>query len=135
MRVENIKDFDLAQTLDCGQAFRWREQEDGSFRGVAHGRLITLRKDDETLIIDGVSDGDYDSIWRNYFDLELDYGSIKTELSKLHPTLSEAAKFAPGIRILNQELSKSLLWQYVIISASRSKMIFIHSRVPKKSQP
>ncbi len=103
MRVENIKDFDLAQTLDCGQAFRWREQEDGSFRGVAHGRLITLRKDDETLIIDGVSDGDYDSIWRNYFDLELDYGSIKTELSKLHPTLSEAAKFAPGIRILNQE--------------------------------
>ena len=103
MIIENIKDFDLAQTLDCGQAFRWREQPDGSFKGVAFGRLVTFRSDGDSIVIDGVSEEEYNSIWKNYLDLELDYGNIRTELSKLHPTLSEAARFAPGIRILNQE--------------------------------
>ena len=34
-------DFALDDTLDCGQAFRWKENEDGSFTGVAFGRLVT----------------------------------------------------------------------------------------------
>ncbi len=103
MVISGIKDFDLAQTLDCGQAFRWREQEDGSFVGVAHGKLITFKKDEDILTVDGATEEEFQSIWRNYLDLDLDYGSIKSELSALHPILSEAAQFAPGIRILNQE--------------------------------
>ena len=50
MIIENITDFDTEQTLDCGQAFRWRELEDGSFKGVAFGRLVTFQKDDEKII-------------------------------------------------------------------------------------
>lgn len=103
MTVNNIKDLDLAQTLDCGQAFRWKEQADGSFIGVAHGKLVTFRQNNNTLTIDGADENDFNSIWKKYLDLELDYGSIKLELSSLHPTLCEAARFAPGIRILNQE--------------------------------
>lgn len=103
MIIENIKDFDLTQTLDCGQAFRWKMQNDGSFVGVAHNKLITLKKDGSTLTIDGAAEEEFESIWKNYFDLTLDYGTIKAELSALHPILKEAAEFAPGIRILNQE--------------------------------
>lgn len=103
MIIENISDFDLAQTLDCGQAFRWREQTDGSFKGVAHGRLVTFRRNGDSIVIDGASEEDFNSIWKNYLDLDFDYGTVKAELSKLHPTLCEAAEFAPGIRILNQE--------------------------------
>ena len=33
--LPDMPDFDLAQTLDCGQAFRWEEQMDGSFIGIA----------------------------------------------------------------------------------------------------
>lgn len=103
MIVNNIKDLDLAQTLDCGQAFRWKEQNDGSFIGVACGKLVTFRQADNTLTIDGADENDYNSIWKHYLDLELDYGIIKQKLSALHPVLNEAAGFAPGIRILNQE--------------------------------
>lgn len=103
MVISGIKDLDLAQTLDCGQAFRWREQENGSFIGVAHSKLITFSKNDDTLTVNGATESEFESIWRNYLDLDLDYGSIKTELSSLHPTLNEAARYAPGIRILNQE--------------------------------
>ena len=103
MQINNINDLDLAQTLDCGQAFRWKAQADGSFTGVAHGKLITFRMDGSTLNIDGAEDDDFEQIWKNYLDLNLDYGSIRTELSELHPVLKEASQFAPGIRILNQE--------------------------------
>lgn len=103
MQVNNITDFDLAQTLDCGQAFRWKAQEDGSFVGVAHGRPVTFSLTEGTLTIDGADEDDFENIWKNYLDLNLDYGTIRTELSEIHPVLGEAAEFAPGIRILNQE--------------------------------
>lgn len=88
--------FDLAATLTCGQCFRWRENGDGSFSGVAAGRALTVRPDDpgEALA---------DPFWRDYFDLSLDYGAIRDELAALSPALAEAAGYAPGIRVLRQE--------------------------------
>ncbi len=103
MQIENITNLDLAQTLDCGQAFRWKEQKDGSFVGVAYGKLITMSMNNGILNIDGATEDDFSNIWRKYLDLDLDYGKIKNELSEIHPILKEAAQFAPGIRILNQE--------------------------------
>lgn len=102
MRFENITDLDLAQTLDCGQAFRWREEADGSFSGVAFGRLVKLKLSGGVLEIDGADD-DSRSVWESYFDLARDYGAIRDELALIHPTMKDAAKYAPGIRILAQD--------------------------------
>ena len=82
--------FDLAATLSCGQCFRWRENADGTFTGVASGRRLTVSPD-------AAPD---DPFWRDYFDLSLDYASIRRELAARSPVLAEAAAFAPGIRIL-----------------------------------
>lgn len=103
MIIKNITDLDLAQTLDCGQAFRWKENEDGSFTGAAHGRLLTLRLCKGELEISGATEEEYRDIWENYFDLSRDYGAIRSALSGIHPIMAEAAQFAPGIRILNQD--------------------------------
>ena len=103
MVIENVSDFELAQTLDCGQAFRWRENGDGSFTGAAFGRVVTLSKDGDSLTIDGASESDFEAVWSDYFDLRRDYAEIRSALSELHPTMKEAASFAPGIRILSQE--------------------------------
>ena len=103
MKLENITDLALAETLDCGQAFRWRQNENGSFTGAAFGKLVTMTLDGGTLDIEGASDDDRMDIWRHYLDLDLDYASIRGELSELHPVMKEAAAFAPGIRILNQD--------------------------------
>lgn len=96
--------FDLAQTLDCGQAFRWRQKEDSSdtWTGAAHGKLLTLRQDGDRLRLDCTPE-DFETVWRKYFDLDEDYGRIREELSALSPVLAEAAAFAPGIRILCQD--------------------------------
>ena len=35
--LHGVKCFDLDLTLDCGQAFRWVKEKDGSYSGVVQG--------------------------------------------------------------------------------------------------
>ncbi|MGN0498676.1 MAG: DNA-3-methyladenine glycosylase family protein [Acutalibacteraceae bacterium] len=104
---KNVRDFDLAQTLDCGQSFRWEELENGDFKGVAFDREVTVHLDGGEFYIFGgkAEDG---SLWGDYFDLDFDYGVIKNELSALSPVLKSAAEYAPGIRILKQDSWEAL---------------------------
>lgn len=106
--VDEIRDFDLAQTLDCGQSFRWTEQTDGSFKGIAFGKCVKVSIDGTRLYIDNADKADFENIWYDYFDLGLDYGKIRENISKIHPVLADAAKYAPGIRILRQEPFETL---------------------------
>ena len=107
LQFEHITDLDLAQTLDCGQSFRWTENPDGSFSGVAYGKSVTARLENGVLSIDGAEEADRE-LWSEYFDLSLDYGAVREELSQLHPVLKEAAEYAAGIRILRQEPYEAL---------------------------
>ena len=105
--IPDVRDLDLEQTLDCGQSFRWEKQDDGSFSGVAFGKYVNISLDGTDMIIKNAVTGD-EKIWRDYFDLELDYGKIRGDISKLHPVLKDAARYAPGIRILCQEPYEAL---------------------------
>ena len=105
--IPDVRDLDLEQTLDCGQSFRWEKQDDGSFSGVAFGKYVNISLDGTDMIIKNAAPDD-EKIWRNYFDLELDYGKIRGDISRLHPVLEEAARYAPGIRILRQEPYEAL---------------------------
>lgn len=108
VKISGVRDIDLAQTLDCGQSFRWSEQADGSFCGVAYGKSISVRLSDNDLYIENATAEDFEKIWYDYFDLSLDYGKIREEISKIHPVLNDASKYAPGIRILRQEPFEAL---------------------------
>lgn len=102
VKIEGVKDLDLAQTLDCGQSFRWVEN-DGKFSGVAFRKKVEIYFEEDYLFIDNTTVEDYENIWKSYLDLELDYGKIREDIKKLHPVLEEACAYAPGIRILRQE--------------------------------
>ncbi|MBQ9679805.1 MAG: DNA-3-methyladenine glycosylase 2 family protein [Ruminococcus sp.] len=118
---ENITDLDLRETLDCGQTFRWKELSDGSFCGVVRGKTAIAAMDGDRLTLDGADEADR-AMWRDYFDLDLDYGAIKQELSALHPVMAQAAEFAPGIRILNQEPFEALI-SFIISQNNNIKRI------------
>ena len=94
-------DFDPAETLDCGQAFRW-EEKDGLWQGIAMGRKLSLAKEGESLRLYCTQE-EFDSIWKHYFDLDTDYNKIKERISAIDPVLKEAVSYAPGIRILRQD--------------------------------
>ena len=60
---KNVSPFDLAQTLDCGQSFRFKENADGSFTGVVRDVVATVSCENETLKI--VSNSDLnEQMWR-----------------------------------------------------------------------
>lgn len=102
IKISGVKDLDLGETLDCGQSFRWKRNDNGSFSGVAFNRAVTMDLIGTDLYIDNATMEDYE-LWYNYLDLQLDYGKIRNDISKLHPVLKEASAYAPGIRILRQD--------------------------------
>ena len=100
--IKNTSNFDLNQTLDCGQCFRWSQNENGVWHGIAFGKYIELYQIDDSIVITGANQTDFDQIWHTYFDLDRDYGQIISEIS-IDPTVKKAAEFCSGIRLLNQE--------------------------------
>ena len=118
---EGISDLSLRETLGCGQCFRWREQEDGSFFGVVKGRMAVVRTDGDSLLIGGASEDDR-ALWADYFDLGLDYGAVRRQLAAVHPVMAQAARFAPGIRILRQEPFEALI-SFIISQNNNIKRI------------
>lgn len=102
LEIKNIYPLSLDQTLDCGQAFRWTKGCDGIWRAVAHGRTVELKQYKNNITIFNMSENEFNKTWREYFDIDRDYGSIIEKIS-VNPVLKTAAEFAGGIRILKQE--------------------------------
>lgn len=100
--LKDIKNFNPKHIFECGQAFRWNLEEDGSYTTIAYGKAINVKKENNDIILSNTNMEDFNNIWYHYFDLSRDYDEIKKELSK-DPILAEAIKFGEGIRILNQE--------------------------------
>ena len=94
--------FDAALSLDCGQAFRWKQLENGDWHGVAFGKALTLTQTEDEIILHGTSDADFEQIWKLYFDLDRDYASLCRRFCD-DEYLSAATNKYYGIRILHQE--------------------------------
>lgn len=119
-------DFDLRHTFDCGQCFRWEEDADGSFFGIAAGRCARIRKEGDAFVISSSKDGDED-FWKNYLDLGRDYSAIKKSVS-VNGVMERAVKCGYGIRILHQEFFETLI---SFIISQRSSIPKIKSTVGK----
>ncbi len=105
--IKNAVNFDLAQTLDCGQAFRWSVDECGVWSGIAFNRYISLYRNGNDIVIENSNKQDFNNIWRHYFDLDRDYGEIIKAVSA-DQTVKTAAEYSSGIRLLNQDSWEAL---------------------------
>lgn len=99
--IENAKNFVLAETLDCGQAFRW-SLSDGVWEGIAGGKLRRLSQNGDAITIYDCDETEFNDFYKPYFDLERDYGNIVNAISE-NEILKSATEIAGGIRILRQE--------------------------------
>lgn len=89
-------------SLDCGQAFRWSENENGEWHGVAFGRALTLKQTGDEITFFDTDVDDFEKIWKPYFDLDRDYSAICKRL-EADEYMRAAVNAYPGIRILRQE--------------------------------
>lgn len=107
--VENVVDFDLEQTMECGQCFHFVRLSYNEYGISAFGRLLHIKQVGDTLTLYNVSLDDFDNIWKKYFDLDRDYNEIKTFLIREDSKLKEAVETMGGVRILNQEFFETLI--------------------------
>ena len=116
--IKNQNSFELKDIFECGQCFRWNEQEDGSYTGVIKNGIINVNKEDETITFTGICDKNIEEVVNEYFDLKRDYEKIKEQLGNIDEYLKTSIQYGKGIRILNQDLWETII--SFIISANNN---------------
>lgn len=117
--IQEVTDFKLSDTFDCGQVFRFNPDGNGGYIGTAYKKTVRITQNGNTLTLHSTSEADFENVWRNFLDLDRDYGKIKAELTKDSDTVMESAiDFGGGIRILKQDLWETIV--SFIISASNN---------------
>lgn len=104
-----IPNFDIALTADSGQCFRFNRTGERDYQLIAHGRVLTVRDLGEGRYLLGCEQGEFEALWRHYFDLETDYAAILSGLPADDAFLQVAARYAGGLRILRQDPWETLI--------------------------
>ena len=80
VRLSDTGNFSVFKTFDCGQCFRFdpshREGEPYAVSGVAMGRHVTFREEDDGFTVVGADEKDFHTLWEKYLSLDVDYGEI-----------------------------------------------------------
>lgn len=105
-------DFNLDETLDCGQAFRWKKIKSDymcTYEGYFFNDYLKISQiNNQKFILHDISEKDFLEKWIDYFDLNSNYTELKKIFSE-DKTLSEACKFSGGIRLLRQNSWECLI--------------------------
>ena len=117
--LHNVKDFVLSHIFLCGQCFRFNPHPDGGFIGTAKEKTVRITQDNNTIVFNSISMDEFETVWRDYFDLDRDYGKIKKSLiNDGDKIMTKAIEYGNGIRILRQDLWETVI--SFIISASNN---------------
>ena len=104
-------DFNLDETLDCGQAFRWEKisSEPVTYKGEFLNKplVISCENGSDLFRLHNTTETDLLNIWADYFDLYTDYSILKKRFSQ-DETMEKACNYAGGIRILKQDKWEAL---------------------------
>ena len=134
--INNCKSFKVKDVFDCGQCFRWNEQEDGSYTGIFGNNVLNVKQEPDAegykIIISGVCDGNIESVCKEYFDLNRNYEDIKEKLSSIDEYLAESIRYGEGIRILNQDLWEMIISFIVSANNNIPRIKGIIDRMAKK---
>jgi hypothetical protein len=102
--------FNLKDTLECGQCFRWKRIDNNlgenryisEYIGVISDRVIRIRQINEYIYVYSNVKENLKETIEYYFDLYNNYDRIEREISTIDKTIEKAVKNSSGIHILNQ---------------------------------
>ncbi len=104
-----VKNFNLEQTLECGQCFNFERLYDGSYVVIAYGKALHVKQIKNELTFINAKEEDIEKIWIPYFDLDNDYGIIKKSIIKADNNLKPIIDEYYGIHILKQDFIETLI--------------------------
>ena len=104
--------FNLKYTLECGQCFRWKNNND-YYVGVIKDRVIKIRQDGDYIYVRSNEQKDLEKVIKEYFELEKDYSSIEKRIASLDDYVKKALKNTSGMRHLKQDFFETII-SYII---------------------
>ncbi|MCR4315243.1 MAG: hypothetical protein NUW37_02730 [Planctomycetes bacterium] len=110
-------DFNLAQSIESGQWFRYEKTEEGEYFVTVADKVIRCSQKDDVLRYDGADE----AFVVNFFALDEDYNRIVKMLS-IDKKLKNAVTLYRGLRILRQPRFECLL-NFICSSNSNIKRI------------
>ncbi len=104
------ENFNLKHIALSGQCFRMNEIEENCYSLIALDRYIELRQLEEDTIQVSCEQEEFDTVWRDYFDINFDYKNVvNTLLEGEDEFLKNAATYGRGLRILKQDFFEMLI--------------------------
>lgn len=117
-----IDNFNLKDTVTCGQIFRFEELEDNSFDVILSDRVINIKQDGNNLIVNSSNMDNIEEVIRNYFDLDYDYESINKRLLEIDKNNKDIIKSCSGLKMINEPRLEVII-SYILSSNNRVPQI------------
>ncbi len=120
--ISEYDSFDIEETLECGQCFRFFKIAEKHYKIIAHAKELYIYQHEGVTEFYPTTIEEFKDLWVHYFDLERDYTQIKQSLAQNDPVLCKAIEFAGGIRILNQDPFETII-SFIVSQNNRIPMI------------
>ena len=101
----DIEPFDLEQTLDGGQAFRWHLIGEGSYCGALESRVVQIASDGRRVVVSCDTDESQDETREraeDYLQAGIDVCEVRRVLGS-EPGFGESVTESPLVRVMRQE--------------------------------
>ena len=100
--IIEVNNFNLHDTVTCGQIFRFKVEDDNSYTIILCDRVVNLKLDGNKLYIDSNDMDNIESVVRKYFDLDFDYDSINKKIISIDKDNSDIVNSCVGLKIINE---------------------------------
>ena len=117
-----VNNFNLKDTITCGQIFRYEEELDNSYTVILSDRVINIKQDNDFIYFTSNKEDNLREVIISYFDLDFDYESINKKLISNNPELSDIIDYCNGLRIIN-EPKEEVIISYIISQNNRVPQI------------
>ena len=98
-----LPDFDAQKIAQSGQCFRMTCRPEDTVCVNAFGKILLIQKKEENRWCFSCTQEEFDTIWKNYFDLDFDYANYRALCLPEDSFLKESLEAGMGIRILRQD--------------------------------
>ena len=125
IKIEDESFFDIFQTFDCGQTFRFEKIGEDVVEGVAHGKLLRMKQTKDGCVEINCTSDEFERVWKHYLALDRDYSEINAYFSLGNDEVLKKAKEEDAICICGAPIPKEAEDELIRLFA---KKFLEHSR-------
>ena len=120
--ILKVNNFNLKDTITCGQIFRYEEELDNSYTVLLSDRVINIKQDKDIITFTSNKEDNLKEVIINYFDLDYDYDSVNNMLLKSNPELKEIINYSKGLKMINEPKLEVII-SYILSQNNRVPQI------------